>query len=183
MEVHVTDDQIGRYFRRIQLGLRFLAHGARAQSTSDWSGLTPDQLVTLRRRWLFNPDERLRGPSPTSFQFFFRSARNRDLAALFVFICRIVGLGGSRRSASRSNSTASLENGERLCEAFEIYQEWQPGASLEFEHALLLATGLTESDGIRVARCPHCSYLRLIDMRGAADLPCPKCKRKPAPLT
>lgn len=105
MDVHVTDDQIGRYFRRIQLGLRLLSHGARAQTTCEWSGLTPDQLVTLRRRWMFTADERLKGPSPSSFQVFFRSTRMSNEAALFVAICWIVG----------ARSTASLENGERLC--------------------------------------------------------------------
>lgn len=91
MDMNVTDSQIGRQFRRIQLGFRFLAHGARTQTTCHWTGLTPDQLATLRRRWMFNADERLRGPSPSSFEAFFASRRRRSQAALFLGICRVLG--------------------------------------------------------------------------------------------
>ena len=172
MEVHITDDQIGRYFRRVQLGLRFLAHGARAQTTCQWSGLTPDQLVTLRRRWMFNSDERLRGPSPSSFQIFFRSARTSSQAALFVCICRIVGAATAR---------ASLEAGERLCDAFEIYREWEPQADLEFEQAVLLMTGSVRAEKIELGRCTNCSRPLLIDKLGQAQRSCLRCRRSGTP--
>jgi hypothetical protein len=168
MDVHVTDDQIGRYFRRIQLGLRLLTHGARAQTTCEWSGLTPDQLVTLRRRWMFTADERLKGPSPSSFQVFFRSTRMSNEAALFIAICWIVG----------ARSPASLENGERLCEAFEIYREWEPRAELEFEQAVLLLIGTTDAQKIELTSCPHCRAALLIDKLGAARRACVRCTRR-----
>lgn len=176
MEVHVTDDQIGRYFRRIQLGLRFLAHGARAQTTSQWSGLTPDQLVTLRRRWMFNADERLRGPSPSSFQCFFRSAKSRQQASLFVCIFRIVWTGPRRSGTHGTRLIVSLENGERLCEAFEIYREWEPDADLEFEQAVLLATGAVEGEKIELTHCLHCSSPVLMDRLSTPNAACPRCK-------
>lgn len=171
MDVYVTDDQIGRYFRRIQLGLRFLAHGARAQTTCQWSGLTPDQLVTLRRRWMFDADERLRGPSPSSFEVFFRSSRASNQAALFVCICRIVGA---------ANSHVSLENGEKLCEAFEIFREWEPEAAFEFEQAVLLMTGSVEAKKIELAHCTGCTVALLVDKFGAARSTCRRCRRRPA---
>lgn len=168
MEVYVTDDQIGRYFRRIQLGLRFLAHGARAQTTCHWSGLTPDQLVTLRRRWMFNADERLRGPSPSSFQIFFRSAKTSSQAALFVCICRIVGA---------AQSLASLENGEKLCEAFEIFREWEPHADLEFEQAVLLMMGSVRAEKIELIHCSICARPLLIDKLASVRDTCSRCRR------
>jgi hypothetical protein len=171
VDVYVTDDQIGRYFRRIQLGLRFLAHGARAQTTCQWSGLTPDQLVTLRRRWMFNADERLRGPSPSSFQVFFRSIKTSNQAALFVCICRIVGAAQSR---------VSLENGEKLCEAFEIYREWEPKSDLEFEQAVLLMTGSLRAEKIELAHCSGCSRPLLIDKLARARDTCSRCRRRPS---
>jgi hypothetical protein len=177
MEVHVTDDQIGRYFRRIQLGLRFLAHGARAQTTSQWSGLTPDQLVTLRRRWMFNADERLRGPSPSSFQFFFRSARSREQASLFVCIFRIVWSAPTESGTGGAKLITSLENGERLCEAFEIYREWEPSAELEFEQAVLLAAGAVAGEKIELTHCLHCCSPTLIDKLSIASVSCPRCKK------
>jgi hypothetical protein len=168
MDVHVTDDQIGRYFRRIQLGLRLLAHGARAQTTCDWSGLTPDQLVTLRRRWMFNADDRLRGPSPSSFQIFFRSAKTSSQAALFVCLCRTIG----------AKAHASLENGERLCDAFEIFREWEPQSEFEFEQAVLLMIGSAYAEKIELSHCTRCCGALLIDKFGSARRSCPRCRRR-----
>jgi hypothetical protein len=48
MDVTVGNERFDRYYRKIRLGLRLMSHGARAQTASDWSGLTLDQLVTLR---------------------------------------------------------------------------------------------------------------------------------------
>ena len=60
-------------------------------------------------------------------------------AALFVSICRIVGL---------LKSTRSIENRERLCEAYEIYREWDPTSDLEFEQAAVLLDGAAQGDNI-----------------------------------
>jgi len=169
MDVYVTDDQIGRYFRRVQLGLRLLAHGARAQTTCQWSGLTPDQLVTLRRRWMFDADERLRGPSPSSFDVFFRSNRTSSQAALFVCISRIVGI---------TNPRPSLESGEKLCEAFEIFREWEPKAYLEFEQAVLLVVGSLEAEKIELLHCAGCGVAILIDKYGNDRRTCSRCRRQ-----
>src|ERR1700756_413694 len=78
MEIHVTDDAIGRYFRRYQLGLRFVAHGAKAKTTCEWTGLTSDQLLTLCKRWGFDLMKTPRGPAPSSFHDFFDSKKRRS---------------------------------------------------------------------------------------------------------
>jgi hypothetical protein len=67
--------EIGNLDKQRQWGLRLLSHGARHQTVQEWSGLTRDQLVTLRRRWSITAEDRRRGPSPSSFEVFFGSAR------------------------------------------------------------------------------------------------------------
>src|SRR5258708_4625850 len=91
MEIHLTGDRLRGYFRRYQLALRMMSHGARSQTVCEWSGLTRDQLVTQRRRWGFDPDERRRGPAPSAFHIFFKSKRHRSEATVFASICRILG--------------------------------------------------------------------------------------------
>jgi hypothetical protein len=177
MEIYVTDDTIGRYFRRYQLGFRFVAHGARTQTTCAWSGLTRDQLVTLRRRWGFDPDERRRGPAPTAYHVFFRSKRHRSEAALFACLCRIVGATTARRGADAAKRLPGLENGELLCEALEAYREWQPEAALEFEHAVLLVDGVVQATAVALAHCSHCHGAMLVDRMGAQHTTCGHCAR------
>jgi hypothetical protein len=177
MDIHVTDDAIGRYFRRYQLGLRFVAHGARAQTACDWSGLTRDQLVTMRRRWGFDPDERRRGPAPTAYHVFFRSKRHCSEAALFACLCRIVGATSARRGTDAAKRLPGLENGELFCEALEAYREWQPEAELEFEHAMLLAGGVVQATAVALVHCSECGGAMLVDRQGAQHRTCWHCAR------
>ncbi len=120
MDATVGDERFDRYYRRIRLGLRLMSHGARAQTASDWSGLTLDQLVTLR----------------------------------------------------------SLEGGERLCEAFEIYQEWEPDSHLEFDYAVLLATGVVKGEEIEISTCARCGCALLLDKLKIPQLRCTRCRSK-----
>jgi hypothetical protein len=41
-----------------------------------------------------------------------------------------------------------------LCEAFEIFREWEPDAHLEFEQAVLLIAGSETADKIELVYCP-----------------------------
>jgi hypothetical protein len=177
MDIHVTDDRLGRYFRRYQLALRMMAHGARSQTVSAWSGLSRDQLVTQRQRWGFDPDERRRGPAPTALHVFFKSKRHRSEAALFASMCRIVGAITARAGKAAAECLPSLENGELLCDALEAFREWRPDAELDFEHAVLLAVGIVEATAVALAQCFDCHAAMLVDRQGANQTTCEHCVR------
>jgi transcriptional activator FlhC len=170
MDVTVGDKRFDRYYRKIRLALRLMSHGARAQTASDWSGLTLDQLVTLRKRWMPDTGDGFRGPSPTSYKPFFRSALKASHAAMFVGIHRMVGIDTSK---------PSLEGGEKLCEAFEIYREWEPDAHLEFDYAMLLATGVMKGGEVEISTCSRCGCALLLDKLNIPQLRCARCRNQP----
>lgn len=178
--MYVTDNQIGRYLRRIELGYRFLAHGARTQTARQWTGLSRDQLTALRRRYLFSIDGRHRGPSPSSFEPFFASRRRRAHAALFLAICRIVGTTRTEHGPKTIRFTPNLENGERLCEAFEIFREWAPDAEFDFEQVHLLAFGAERADKIELGFCDRCSAVVLFDKLDLTRTICHHCSDRHA---
>jgi hypothetical protein len=180
VDIHVTDDQIGRYFRRRQVGLRLLSHGARPQTVREWSGLTRDQLVTLRRRWSIKADDGLRGPSPSSYEVFFTSARASHYAALFASLCQIVGVIPLDRGKGAAGGLPSLENAEKLCDAYELLQEWAPTAKIDFEQAVLLAVGVVAERCISLTLCPACAVPMLIDKTGSVRSTCAHCRRRKA---
>ncbi|MBK6598551.1 MAG: hypothetical protein IPG25_11970 [Proteobacteria bacterium] len=172
-----SDARFDRYYRRIQLGLRLLAHGARAQTACDWSGLTPDRLITLKRRWLPDAGDGFRGPAPTSFQPFFRSAVRLANATVFASIHHSL----CQRSIPPGESwelQPGLENGERLCSAFEIFREWEPDADLEFDQAALLARGAANSENIELLRCLKCHSAMLIDKWARRREVCSGCRSR-----
>jgi len=166
VEIYVLDDRLGGYFRRYQLALRMMSHGARTQTVIAWTGLTRDQLVTQRRRWGFGPEDRQRGPAPRAFHVFFRSRRHQAEASLFASLCRI--LGAIPRDAPRSRREwvellPNVESGERLCEALEAFQEWESKADLDFERAVLLAIGVMHAQDVTLAECSDCHGATLVE--------------------
>jgi hypothetical protein len=178
VDIHVTDDRLGGYFRRYQLALRMMAHGARSQTVCAWSGLTRDQLVTQRQRWGFDRDERCRGPAPTALRVFFKSKRHRSDAALFASMCRIVGAIPVRLGHTAAECLPNLEHGELLCEALEAFREWRPEAELKFEHAVLLAVGIVEATAVALAQCSECTAAMLVDRQGGNQITCEHCIRR-----
>jgi hypothetical protein len=177
MDATADDARFDRYYRRIQLGLRLLSHGARAQTASDWSGLTPDRLITLKRRWLPDAGDGFRGPPPTSYQPFFRSAVRLSHATVFASIHQAL----CHRTVPHGKPwdlLPGLENGERLCTAYEIFREWEPDSDLEFDQAVLLARGTSKSDDIELFRCLHCRSAMLIDKWARRREICGACRGK-----
>ena len=78
----------------------------------------------------------------------------------------------------------SLEGGERLCEAYEIYREWEPDAHLEFDYGVLLATGAMKGGDIELTNCADCGCALLIDKLRIPLLKCTRCRtksKKPTP--
>jgi hypothetical protein len=163
VEIHVTDDRLGGYFRRYQLAIRMMSHGARTQTVIAWTDLTRDQLVTQRRRWGFGKEIRQRGPAPSAFHVFFKSRRQRSEAALFASICHIVGAIAAQLGTEPARLRPCLENGELFCDALEAFREWAPEAELDFEHALQLAGGVVHAEHVTLGWCSDCRGATLFE--------------------
>jgi hypothetical protein len=178
MDPKYGDERFDRHYRRLHLGLRLLTHGARAQTASEWSGLTPDRLTTLKRRWLPEAGDGFRGPAPTSFQPHFRSAMRAVHASLFTGIYQTLYQFG-RRGGAPNELHPSLENGELLCEAYEVFLMWVEESDMEFDQAVLLARGVAISEVIELTRCPKCEGVVLIDKLARRKELCADCRRLP----
>ncbi|MCC7253222.1 MAG: hypothetical protein IT540_15270 [Hyphomicrobium sp.] len=177
MATTIDDVRFDRHYRRIQLGLRLLAHGARVQTACDWSGLTPDRLITLKRRWLPRAADGFRGPAPTSFQTFFRSAARLSHATVFASIHQAL-CHRSMPSGKAWDLRPGLESGERLCVAYEIFRAWEPDADMEFDQAVLLAKGTARSEAIELLRCRTCHSTMLIDTGARRREVCAGCRSR-----
>ena len=74
--------------------------------------------------------------------------------------------------ASGQGNSLSLEMGEKLCFAFEALQACYPQTDLEFEHLLLLVTGLAEGSCLRLGECRGCGASILVDTLSVRDSVC-----------
>ena len=61
-------------------------HGARPQTVRLLTGLTKDQLTTLRKRWVVAADDGKRGPSPSSENYLSEALTAREREVLHL-IC------------------------------------------------------------------------------------------------
>jgi len=141
------DERFDRYYRRIRLGLRLMSHGARAQTASDWSGLTLDQLATLSASVDAGRRGRFSGTGSDFLFAIFRSALKASHAAMFVGIIVWSGL----------ITEAGLEGGRSSARPMNLCGSGRPLAHLEFDHGVLLATGAMKGGDIELTNCADSS--------------------------
>ena len=177
MGPHFLDDFGDRDLRRLHLTKRLVIHSARTETIYRLTGYTRHRLTTLRKRWPVSYGARHRGPAPTSFAVFFRSASARSEAASAAAICRVFDAISAPRPGRAPRGFADLDSGERLCEVYEAFHACFPGAHLEFEQLLLLAVGLTRGDVVELTTCANCQCAILVDLLGRRRRMCSVCQR------
>jgi hypothetical protein len=171
-----SEDPDDRDLRRRQLAKRMVSHHARTQTIYAFTGYTRHRLATLRKRWGVPPEDRHRGPSPTSFSVFFRSPRARSVATVAAVICRLLGATRPTFEPS-SRRSLDLRFGEQLCEVHEALRACFPDIELEFEHVMLLAIGLSRHDFIDLSTCVKCGIAVLSDQLSLRRRTCTSCHR------
>jgi hypothetical protein len=177
MGPHFLDNFGDRDLRRLHLTKRLVIHSARTETIYRLTGYTRHRLTTLRKRWRVSYGARHRGPAPTSFAVFFRSARARSEAASAAAIWRVFDTVSAPRPGRAPCDFADLDSGERLCEVYEAFHACFPDAHLEFEQLLLLAVGLTRREVIELTTCANCQCAILVDLLGRCRRTCSICQR------
>ena len=176
-----SEDPDERDLRRRQLAKRLVSHHARTQTIFDFTGYSRHRLATLRRRWQVSPDERHRGPSPTSFSVFFRSPKARNVATAAAVICKLLGATRPSFGPKMSQRNVDLDFGEQICEVHEALKACFPDIELEFEQVMLLAIGLSRHESISLTTCVRCGIAVLSDQLSLRRRTCASCHRPTAP--
>jgi hypothetical protein len=162
---YVMDDSaLQRENRRVALGRRLLSHGVRTQTISRLTGLTRNQLETLRRRLGVPSRTRRRGPTPSSLDMFLKEPIMRSEGAALAAMCAAFELPALEQElASLPVSYISLAHGERLCETYEAYRACYPTTHVELDELMMLREALAQADRITLGKCRSCKCLMLID--------------------
>jgi hypothetical protein len=160
----IDDSALQRENRRVALGSRLLSHGVRTTSISRLTGLTRNQLETLRHRLGVPSRLRRRGPTPTSVDVFLKEPILRCEAAALAALCMAFELPALERElASLPATFISLEYGQRLCEMYEAYRACYPKTHVELEELIMLREQLAKADRVALGRCRSCRCLVLVD--------------------
>jgi hypothetical protein len=180
-----TENRYSRQLRRYAFALRLIQHNARTQTILAWSGLSTYRVRTLYRA--DGPDQgdpgrrRPRGRPPYQLQFFWRSAKRADEAAVLGGIARLLNVIPEHPIQKGSEVARSLQQGERVCVAYELWHAFIPDSEISIDHAFLLVTALARGDEVRLGHCLDCKALILVDcLRPAGQMceSCETCKRR-----
>jgi len=178
--MHISNDRYFRDRQRHDLALRMIRHEARTHTIRSCTGLTDDRIrrlfKTFARHELSITVRRRRGKSPRQIAYFTRNIHMQFEASCLSGIFTAFGL--LHRPDVTTAGNASLEFGERFCDAFETHRQLAPTPRISFEHAWFLLQLLSHGASLRAARCRHCSGRYLRDRLHAAARRCPFCELK-----
>ena len=179
--MRVTDDRYAGELARFDLAMRMIGHEARTGTIRACTGFSEDRVRKLVASYCQHtgrePVRRRRGKSPRQITPFVANAERQAeatlLAALFVY-CRVTRVrddGGLVRGELPSR----VEEGQRVCQAFELYLHLQPDPALSFEWAWNLYHALVVSGELYFAWCAGCGAPYVQDRYALDYQQCPSC--------
>lgn len=175
--MRALDQRYSRDLRRHDLALRMIRHELRTATIKLWTGLSETRIRGLYRSYI--PEGvlaslRHRGPPPTSVQVLLRTKNLNAEAAGLAGVCFAMGVLPLTDAA---RELASLSAGERLCYAFELYQQLVPKPQITLEQLVLLVTALARRDEIALVHCSSCDGAMLVPLLHRQRHMCAHCAR------
>jgi hypothetical protein len=164
--MRISDNRYSRDLRRYSLGLRLIRLEARTQTITAWTGLSMYRIRTLYRAYGTDHGNavvlRPRGRPPHQLNFFWRTARLTNEAAVLAGIARLLNVVPANPAHGAPETLHSLQRGEDVCAAYELFHAYVPTSQISIEHAFLLVDALTRGDEVRLGHC-DCDGLILVD--------------------
>jgi Flagellar transcriptional activator (FlhC) len=178
--MHISNDRYFRDRQRHDLALRMIRHEARTCTIRLCTGLTDDRIrrlyKTFARHQAHLRVRRRRGKSPRQIAYFTRTTHMQFEASYLSSIFTAFGLMQLNPAAPSDN--ASIEYGERFCDAYETHRQLIPATRISFEHAWFLLHLLSRGATLKASRCRRCDSRYLRDSLNAARRRCPFCELK-----
>jgi hypothetical protein len=177
--MRISDRRYSRDLRRYSLAMRLIRHEARTQTIIAWSGLSMYRIRTLYRAYGSDCETprvlRPRGRPPRQLSFFWRSARLASEAATLAGIARLLNVFPANPVRDTSEPLNSLQRGEGVCAAYELFHAYTRSSEVSIDHAFLLISALSRGDEVRLGHCVACEGLILVDCLKPAGQICAHC--------
>jgi hypothetical protein len=106
-----------------------------------------------------------------------RSPTLRSEASAIAGLACVLGVIPSRPIPNARKALPSVELGERLCHAYEIFRRVVPESHFTIDQFILLALSLAQGDELEVGHCSHCRAALLLDPLSASSRECTACKK------
>jgi len=182
--MRVTDDRYAGELEKFDLAMRMIGHEARTGTIRACTGFTEDRVRKLVASYFQHtgrsPVRRRRGKSPRQVAPFVsngqRQAEATLLAALFIY-CRVTRLQADG-AVTRGDAVSRVEEGQRVCQAYEMYRSLLTAPALCFEWTWNLYHALVVSGEIYFAWCAVCDAPYVQDRYALDYQRCPACDQR-----
>lgn len=176
--MRVSEDRYARDLRRIQLAHRLIRHEARTYWICAFTQQSSDRVRNLIRSYGGGVKglQRHRGSPPYNYSRLLAPALHSEASALagIVLLWRLIPpdlVTNARRTLP------SLELGEQLCKAFELFCHVVPGCAMTMDRLILLTLALAERQ-LLVGHCRECNAAILVDPTDLLREHCLWCQRE-----
>lgn len=180
--MRVSEDRYTRDLRRIQLAHRLVRHEVRTYWIRAFTRFTEGRIRNLLRSYGLNTDglHRRRGSPPRLYTKFMAPKKHSEASALagLAFTWHLIP---ADPIVNAWRTLPSLDLGEELCDAYELFRLMIPGATLNLDRFILLVMALAERQ-LTVGHCSHCRALILLDPLGVKRRICVHCEKYPSPV-
>jgi hypothetical protein len=181
--MRISNDRYSRDLRAIELAHRMLTREARTKTICAWTGLNATRVRKLSR--FHAPCKsavRHRGPAPRCLAVVMISPVLRPEAAAVAGLCRSLDVLPSGLCLDPQQTLPGIARGERLCDAFDLFQDIIPQPRLTLDQWVLLVLTLADGETWRIEGCTSCQATILTDRRGVWRRLCASCQPRPSTL-
>jgi len=113
---------------------------------------------------------------------FLRYVHLRDEASTLAGLAYQFGLVPEEPVSNARRVLARLEVGEKLCEAYELFQHLLPSATFGMEQYMILLFALAERTELTLDFCAGCKGVLLVDPFGRSRRMCSSCRNEASSL-
>jgi hypothetical protein len=182
--MRISDHRYSRDLRRHDLALRMIRHEVRTITIRSWTGLSDTRIRALVRSYVSRNSvaavARHRGPPPSRLAPILKSTKLAGEAAGLAGLCWELGVVPAKPLAEPERDLPSVGTGERLCYAFELYQQIVPKPQMTLDLLILLVTELARRTEVALGHCARCDAALLVDLLQLRARLCDACERGPA---
>jgi hypothetical protein len=180
--MRVSDDRYNREMRSFHLALKMLRYEARTNTICAWTGFTGERVRNLSKSHRMDKTDleagRHRGPSPRQLGHLLCNSGWRSEISAMAGLCRALGLIPTQPMPDARTRLPGIENGERLCYAFEVFREVVPQARLTLEQLVLIVFAIAEGKQWSLGHCTRCRAVILVDHLSVTRHICAYCDKE-----
>ena len=181
--MRISDSRYARERHQFELAMRMIAYEARTCTIRTCTGLSDDRIRKIYTTYFKGHPQltvrRQRGKPPTRISIYVKNHRHQSESTTLALLFCDAGLIAHRldKPARILIDKQTVQYGQRVCLAYDVYCLLHPERSICFERAWFLLDALVIGDELQFTSCEKCQSMFIHDALSLGRRLCPGCQR------